>query len=434
MVNKKCAKEIGVSAGMLLVVEPLIGGLIGGITGEIRNNEEINKAAHDSCVTSNNKNDYDKCIKKQLDEVESLLRDASYNCEHLKDNKSEYKICQTEFIKNRKDNKNSSLVGATRFATNVKDGVIDGVTSLGSKRHYEESAIGLVKDDLVDIIAECSKGAIQDGIKSIAKKISATIGRKALQKSLKSSSTKMVGKLAGKVGPKLAARAAKRAAKYAMKSAVKMSIRIATRASMALAKASAKLSSGPVGVILFAIDMALLIVDIIDPCGFNDTLFNKDLLDKKIEIEAALVEVAVSKQFEEGITLGYPQKVYPEAITVIDGILDKDELETYSVLYLAYLEDRGFSNVSMDDFINNMSIDLDAEAEKLVDENFEVYFEMFQESIKMMVEILQRKKSLKKRKEIVKTGYIGSSLCVISSSCCLSFVFICLISVVIGFM
>ena len=51
--------------------------------------------------------------------------------------------------------------------------------------------------------------------------------------------------------------------------------------------------------------------------------------------------------------------------------------DEWADIYIKYLEDRGFSTVTMDSFIEEISVDLDADAQKAVDDHFEIFFEIF---------------------------------------------------------
>lgn len=166
--------------------------------------------------------------------------------------------------------------------------------SLNSAGKYiGKTAAGKAAGGAVKGVAKGAIGVVK-GIGKTALSPLTYAGRKAAQKG--------VGKAAGKVAGKLAGKAASAAGKVAGKLALKT-------AGKAVIGALSKLAAGPIGAVLLVVDIIGLILDLIDPCGFD----SKIKLRETWEAEFQSYE-EMHKMIMKSMGKSYPGQAKPDLL------------------------------------------------------------------------------------------------------------------------
>lgn len=133
-----------------------------------------------------------------------------------------------------------------------------------------------------------------------------SVGGELVEYGLKKSIAKMAMKRVAKVaGPAISKSVMKGIARQTVKNVAKKAA--AKGVTSMMAKSATKAAGGPVGLALIAVDLISLGLDIADPWGFSDTLYQRDL-DKQhrallSNIKAAYEDIPVPHPFKKGETI-----------------------------------------------------------------------------------------------------------------------------------
>ena len=225
----------------------------------------------------------------------------------------------------------------------VVSNIIEEALEYAAEKAFQKSSLKLAQRSLAKQMGkDAAKKASMDAAKTGADKATQKAAAKAAyKKGAKEGAKAAVKEAAEQAAKKAAAKAAKMAAKNAAKSAAKTGIKAAVKGALKGVMKAAL--AGQVGAVLMVIDIVGLVVDMVDPCGFESEIKKKKMWDmefKRYEEKQKVLMTHMGKSYpglQKPDLIRKNKEFDPLTGSITTKIVREDEME-YNRYYDSYFE------------------------------------------------------------------------------------------------